>query len=134
VRYVRLPDWLNEFAVAKALGTQSKVKATYAKFDLLIIDEWLLRPLPETEAYDLLELIEVCSRSGAMIICTQYDTDEWYYRIDCDRGEDEESAVSEAILDRIVHNKYNIVVKGRISMRKRHAFPGSEESEVAGNE
>ena len=60
-------------------------KQTYAKLDLLIIDEWLLRPLSESEAYDLLEIIEVCSREGAMIFCTQYDTDEWYYRIDCDR-------------------------------------------------
>lgn len=50
VRYIRLPDLLNEFAVAKALNTQGKMKNCYAKFDLLIIDEWLLRPIPETEA------------------------------------------------------------------------------------
>ena len=62
VRYVRLPDLLNEFAVAKAINTQQKFKASYAKYDLLIIDEWLLRPLPETEAYDLLEIIEACSK------------------------------------------------------------------------
>ena len=106
----------------------------YAKQDLLIIDEWLLRPLPESEAYDLLEIIEVCSRKGALILCTQYDTDEWYYRIDCDRAEDEESAVAEGILDRIIHNKYPITVKGRISMRKRHAFAVSEESGVDSND
>lgn len=133
VRYVRLPDLLNEFAVAKALNTQNKAKAAYAKFDLLIIDEWLLRPLPESEAYDLLELIEACSRKGALILCTQYDTDEWYYRIDCDRAEDEDSAVAEGILDRIIHNKYSIEVKGRISMRKRHAFAEEEGSGVTYN-
>ena len=133
VRYVRLPDLLNEFAVSKALSTQHKVKAAYAKFDLLIIDEWLLRPLPESEAYDLLEIIEACSKKGALILCTQYDTDEWYYRIDCDRAEDEDSAVAEGVLDRIIHNKYAIKVKGRISMRKRHAFAESEESGVIGN-
>lgn len=47
------------------------------------MNEWLLRPLPEAEAYDLMEII--------------------------------------------VHNKYSIEVKGRISMRKRHAFAESEE-------
>ena len=36
--------------------------------------------------------------------------------------EDEGSAVAEGILDRIINNKYSIEVKGRISMRKRHAF------------
>ena len=36
VRYVRMPDLLNEYAVAKSLNTQNKVKKTYARFDLLI--------------------------------------------------------------------------------------------------
>lgn len=130
VRYTRLPDLLNEFAVAKALNTQHKVKASYARFDLLIIDEWLLRPLPEDEAYDLLEIIEACSKKGSIIVCTQYDTNDWYYRIDCDRQEDEDSAVAEGILDRIINNKYSIEVKGRISMRKRHAFAEAEEGGV----
>ncbi len=134
VRYVRLPDLLTEFAVAKTLNTTNKVKTAYAKFDLLIIDEWLMRPLDESEAYDLLEIIEVCSKKGSIIVCTQYDTDDWYYRIDCNRSEDEESAVAEGILDRLIHNKYSIHVKGRISMRKRHAFFGSSESEVSHNE
>ena len=134
VRYISLPDLLNEFAVAKALDTQNKVKTAYAKLDLLIIDEWLLRPLPESQSYDLLEIIEACSKKGALILCTQYDTDDWYFRIDCDRAEDEDSAVAEGILDRIIHNKYSIEVKGRISMRKRHAFvEGEEESGVNGN-
>lgn len=57
-----------------------------------------------------------------------------YYRIDCDRGEDEDSTVAEGILDRIIHNKYAIEVKGDISMRKRHAFSASEESEVVRDE
>ena len=126
-------DLLNEFAVAKATNSQGKVKSDYAKFDLLIIDEWLLRPLPEMETYDLLEIVEACIQKGALIICTQYDTDDWYYRVDCDRTEDDESPIAEAVLDRIINNKYSIEVKGRISMRKRHAFLGIEESEAASN-
>ena len=133
VRYVRLPDLLNEASVAKGVGSWAKVKATYAKFDLLIIDEWLLRPLPEAESYDLLEFIDACSRKGALIICTQYDTDDWYYRIDCDRPEDADSTVAEAILDRLIHNKYILSIDGSISMRKRHAFAQQEESGVVGN-
>ena len=121
---------MSEYTVAKALGTHIKVKAAYSKLDLLIIDEWLLRPLPEAEAYDLLEIIDACHKKGALILCTQYDTDEWYYRIDCDRAENEDSAVAEGILDRIINNKYTIDVKGHISMRKRHAFAASDESGV----
>lgn len=134
VRYISLPDLLNEFALAKMLNTQNKVKAYYAKYDLLILDEWLLRPLNESQSYDLLEIIDACTRKGSLIFCTQYDTDDWYFRIDSERGEDDESAVVEGILDRIVHNKYLIDIKGRISMRKRHAFSDQEESEVLDND
>ena len=130
VRYVTLSDLLNEFEVARALNTQHKVKAAYAKFDLLIIDEWLLRPVPEAQAYDLLEIIDACCKDGAMIICTQHDLDEWYYLIDCDRAEDADSAVAEGILDRIIHNKYLIDVKGRVSMRKRHGMDAIEEGDI----
>ena len=66
--------------------------------------------------------VAACRQKVALILCTQYDVDDWYYRIDCDRAEDEGSAVAEGILDRIINNKYSIEVKGRISMRKRHAF------------
>ena len=55
------------------------------------------------------------------------------YSADCsDRAEGESSAVAEGILDRIINNKYSIEVKGRISMRKRHAF-SNEESGVNNN-
>lgn len=133
VRYIRLPDLLNEFTVSKAMNRKDKLLDAYKKFDLLIIDEWLLRPLPESESYDLMEIVEPCSKKGALILCTQYDTDDWYYRIDCDRKEGEESALAEGILDRIIHNKYEIEIKGRISMRKRHAFVDPDESGVKHN-
>lgn len=132
VRYVYLSELLNEYAVAKALNEQNKVKTTYAKLDLLIIDEWLLRPLTEEQSYDLLEILDPCSKKGSIIFCTQYDTDDWYFRIDSERSEEDESAVTEAILDRIIHNKYVLDVKGRISMRKRHAFAEQEGSDSNG--
>ena len=70
VRYVYLPDLLNELAVSRTLGTHDKIKSSYAKYDLLIIDEWLLRPLKEEEFYELLEVIEACRRNGSLIICS----------------------------------------------------------------
>lgn len=132
VRYTTLSEMLGEYAIAKTRNEHFKVKNAYAKFDLLIIDEWLMRPVSENATYDLLELIDACTRKGSLIICTQYDTDDWYYRIDCDRDENEESAIAEGILDRIINKKYSIDIKGRMSMRKRLALEGSE-SEVSSN-
>ncbi|MFR4146789.1 MAG: ATP-binding protein [Mediterraneibacter gnavus] len=45
VRYVRLPDLLNELAVAHGDGTLKKVIKAYQKIDLLILDEFLLSPV-----------------------------------------------------------------------------------------
>lgn len=82
---------------------------------LLILDEWLIRPLAPQGSYDLLEIAEArCQRS--MIFCTQYQSEGWYTRIDLNPGSD--SPVSEAITNYIIHNPYMIKVEGRISIRE----------------
>ncbi|WP_278887955.1 ATP-binding protein [Faecalimonas umbilicata] len=44
-RYVRLPNLLDELAVAHGDGTLKKVIKVYQKIDLLILDEFLLSPV-----------------------------------------------------------------------------------------
>ena len=46
VKYIRLPDLLVEFQIARGNGTIRKLMAQYKKYALLIIDEWLLSPRP----------------------------------------------------------------------------------------
>ena len=58
MKYIRLPDLLVEFQIVKGSGTTRKLIAQYKKYALLIIDEWRLYPLKETEARDLLEIVE----------------------------------------------------------------------------
>ena len=45
VRYVRMPELLDELTIARAENQFRKVTKAYAKTDLLILDEWLMRPL-----------------------------------------------------------------------------------------
>ena len=59
VRYIRLPDLLVEISVARANGTYRDYMKKLKKEKLLILDEWLLYPLKEAEARDVLELVEV---------------------------------------------------------------------------
>ena len=58
VRYIRLPDLLDELSVSRSNNEFGKVIKAYKKVDLLILDEWLIRKLTPAESYDLLEIIE----------------------------------------------------------------------------
>jgi len=116
VRYVRLPELLAELAVARAEGTYSKVIAGYKKVRLLILDEWLLYPLKDIEARDLLEIAESRHKKGSTIFCSQFDVGGWHAQIG-------EPTLADAVVDRIVHDSYPIVIEGKESMRKRKGIP-----------
>ena len=125
VRYIRLPELLNDLLVARGEGTFKKTIRNYQKVDLLIVDEWLLKTLSSEQAMDLFEIIEARTRGGSTIFCTQFDPRGWYERI----GTPEDGTVSEAIIDRIIHNSIEIMVEGKSSMRERKGIGAAVQNE-----
>jgi DNA replication protein DnaC len=112
VKYIRLPELLDEFTIARGTGTIKKVLKQYKSIRLLILDEWLLTPLREQEAHDLLEIIEARHLCASTIFCSQFKPGGWHENI----GQD---TLADAILDRIVHDSYQIFIDGKMSMRER---------------
>lgn len=111
VKYIRLPDLLSEISAARASGSYREYMKKLKKDRLLILDEWLLYPLKEAEARDVLELVEARSRTASTIFCSQYDTGEWHENL-------YDPTLADAVCDRIIYNSYTIQIEGE-SMRKR---------------
>lgn len=111
VRYIRLPDLLVEIAIARGDGTYREYMKKLKKVKLLILDEWLLYPLKESEARDVLELVEARTKTASTIFCSQLDVPGWHENL-------YDPTLADAICDRIVHNSYVIQIHGE-SMRKR---------------
>ena len=112
VKYIRLPELLEDLHIARGEGTYKKVLKNYRKYELLIFDEWLLSPLTELQTNDLFEIIESRYGESSTAFIAQSAPAGWYQMIG-------ESRIADAILDRIVHNSYEIVIEGDLSMRER---------------
>lgn len=103
VRFIRLPDLLTDLAMARGDGTIKKLLKQYQKVNLLILDEWMLVSLKESEARDLLEIIHSRHKRASTIFCSQFAPAGWHAKIG-------EATIADAILDRIVHDSYTIEI------------------------
>jgi DNA replication protein DnaC len=104
VKYIRLPELLADLAVARGEGCFRKIINHYKKYRLLILDEWMLVSLTETESRDLLEIIHSRHKKASTIFCSQFAPAGWHKKISG-------STLADAILDRIVHDSYTIEIQ-----------------------
>ena len=114
VKYIRLPELALDLSIARSEGTIRKVRKQYEKFDLLILDEWMLVPLHEDEAKDLFEIIYARHQKTSTIFSSQFAPAGWYSKIP-------QETIADAILDRIVHSSHMIEIgngKASTSMRE----------------
>ncbi len=109
-RYWRLPRLLSELAAARGDGSYSRLLTQLAKIDLLVLDDWGIVPLADTQCRDLLEVIDDRSQTRSTVVASQLPLEHWHAAFP-------DPTMADAILDRLVHNAHKLFLKGE-SMRK----------------
>jgi DNA replication protein DnaC len=110
VSYHRVPRLFEALALARGDGRHAQMLKTFARTQLLILDDWGLCILTQPQRIDLLEILEDRNGNGATIITSQIPIDKWHEVI-------ADPTLADAILDRIVHNAHRLNITGE-SMRK----------------
>ena len=125
VLYVRAPRLFETLEQSRGDGSHLKALARLSRVQLLIIDDFLLTPLSDTERRDLLEVVEDRYQAGATIIASQCPVKDWHPNIG-------DPTLADAICDRLLHNAYKIELRGD-SMRTRRRPTKTDNKEVIEN-
>jgi DNA replication protein DnaC len=108
--YTRAPRLLRDLAVARVDGSFPKLLDRLARIDVLIVDDWVMAPLADSERRDFLEICDDRYRTRSTILTSQVPITHWHDQIG-------DPTVADSILDRLVHNAHRIDLAGA-SMRK----------------
>ncbi len=103
--YRRAPRFFDELRLARADGTYPRLLGRLARVDVLVIDDFAIAPLTDSERRDLLEVLEDRYATRATIITSQLDPTRWHdYLAD--------PTTADAICDRVLHAAHRIALKG----------------------
>ncbi len=109
-RYERVPRLLETLRLSKGDGSFGKKLQALAKIELLILDDFGLKPLTQAEKHDLLEIIEDRHGLRSTIVTSQLPVKAWHDYLG-------EPTVADALLDRLLNNAHRLELCGE-SMRK----------------
>jgi len=110
-RYIRLPDLLMERdELAATERSDAKILKRYARYELLVIDEWLTEDVDDVAIRFLLELVERRYMDRSTVLCTQYSPADWHGRLGG-------GVQADAMVDRLVHGAVRIDL-GDVNVRK----------------
>ena len=120
VLYLRVARLFADLALARGDGRYIKLLVTFAKTDLLILDDYGLSPFTREQRYDFLEILEDRHGLRSTLVTSQLPVEHWHEQIG-------DPTTADAILDRLVHNAHTMKLKGG-SMRKKTPLTEQQDS------
>lgn len=119
VLYVRTSRMLNHLNGGRADGSYDKRLLTYLRPDVLIFDDFGLKPMRPPAAEDLYEVIDGRYQRSSTILTTNRAVSEWLELFD-------QPVLGSASLDRLAHGVTQLVITGE-SYRTRGPRGGAKE-------
>ena len=110
VFYSRASALFRDLALARADGSLRNLLARLSRVDVLVIDDWAMAPMAESERRDFWEICEERYQTRSTILTSQVPIAGWHQQIG-------DPTLADGILDRLVHNAHRIEMNGE-SMRK----------------
>jgi DNA replication protein DnaC len=122
---VRAPRLVQQLGIARADGTYPELLSKLARVHVLVVDDFLISPMTETEKRDLLEVLEDRYGHTSTVITSQVPTRGWHEALG-------DPTLADAICDRLVHNAHVIALRGPSMRKKKGMGPegGSEGEET----
>jgi len=111
--YLRTTKLFEDLSLAKGDGRYLKLLTSYAKTDLLVLDDYGLLELNQEQRHDLLEILEDRHGLKSTLVTSQLPVEHWHEQIG-------DPTLADAILDRLVHSAHKLKLEGD-SMRKKRA-------------
>jgi DNA replication protein DnaC len=119
--YLRAAALSRELALARADGSLRRLLLRLSRIDVLVIDDWAMAPLSDTERRDVWEICEDRDQTRSTLLTSQLPVSRWHEQIG-------DPTIADGILDRLVHNAHRIEMRGE-SMRKKRNSPRDENDE-----
>lgn len=116
--YMRAAALFRDLSIARADGSLRSLLARFTRIDVLVIDDWAMAPLAETERRDFWEICEDRYQTRSTILTSQLPVARWHEQIG-------DPTAADGILDRLVHNAHRIEMRGDSMRKKRGAQPSS---------
>lgn len=116
--YLRASRMLDDLAIARVDGRFQRLTASWARVDVLVLDDFLLRPLTPDQAADVHEVIEDRAGLRSTIITSQLPIAMWHQAMG-------EPTVADAVLDRLLQNLHRIELEGESMRRPEASTPAS---------
>ena len=113
--YHRLPRLLEELSIARVDGRYLNVLNKLKKLDVLVLDDWGLSTLTQTQQEDLFQILDDRVQKRSTIATSQLPVEHWHQSM-------ANPTIADAILDRLVQPAYRIELSGG-SMRKQLTKP-----------